>query len=343
MSQLMTLELTLAPNWAYEGTVDVCYVEASGSERSYGTLAQGSTMNRETYSGHLWHVREHNSRELLMSIRAQLPADGSVYQRAVIGANDDGLDPLRSAMWLMGRAPRERLLAAVSILIRVVGNVLKDPSDPKFRSLRTSNPKVSEVLDIPGVLAFLSCTGFEQVFVDGEPRLALPEGGHSTASLETSAAQLKRLDALLKGLPPPRESLASMQASASSTAAAAAATDEPSHRCAACGVGIENDLRRKMAAGSSEIGGWRSHQWNGGGEYRYHCSKCNVDICAKCYDVWKASNASGGGSGTSAIVHPATCTFSIEAPITTHWGGNGYGVMPAPPPVSSRNRRGPWG
>ena len=57
MATLMTLELHYPTNWAYEGEVDVLYCDGS-SETSYGRLAQGQTMSRETYEGHRWAVRE---------------------------------------------------------------------------------------------------------------------------------------------------------------------------------------------------------------------------------------------------------------------------------------------
>ena len=52
---LMTLELHYPSNWAYEGTVDICYVDGN-AEKSYGQLQQGSYMSRETYAGHRWHM-----------------------------------------------------------------------------------------------------------------------------------------------------------------------------------------------------------------------------------------------------------------------------------------------
>ena len=60
MATLMTLELHYPTNWAYEGEVDVLYCDGS-SETSYGRLAQGQTMSRETYEGHRWAVREANN------------------------------------------------------------------------------------------------------------------------------------------------------------------------------------------------------------------------------------------------------------------------------------------
>ena len=90
MAELMTLELHCPTNWAYEGEVDVLYSDGSG-EMSYGRLAQGQTMSRDTYPGHRWVVREASSRELLMSIVASRPAGG---QRQIITINSDGgLDP----------------------------------------------------------------------------------------------------------------------------------------------------------------------------------------------------------------------------------------------------------
>ena len=354
---LMNLELHYATNWAYEGQVDVLYVDTgTGGEKSYGQLAQGSYMTRETYAGHTWNVREVGSRELLMSVVAKPnPAGGP--QIVQIGS-EASLDPLKAAVWRMGRAPREPLLAAVGTLSRILTNVIKNPDEAKYRSLKATNAKVAAALDVPGTLALLGSAGFEQSYVDGEPRLVLPSG-RPTAPIEAANAQLTRLDCLLTGKPPPTESLASMQASHQATtnaqsSANAAAASEPSHRCSACGKGINNDLRKQLAAGSNEIGGWRSHQWNGGGEYRFHCSKCNVDLCSICYDKWKAGNnhassssaaidisdgGGGGGVGGSSI-HPLTCQFTIEAPIETHWGNT---PRPPPPPVNSRNRRGPWG
>ena len=372
MSTLMTLELHFPSNWACEGSVDVLYLDtATGNERSYGQLSQGAMpMLRETYPGHTWIVRENVSRELLMSIVASPPAGGGP-QIVSIGGSSDTKDPLKASVFSLGKAPRELLLKTVELLSKVLANVLKDPSEPKYRSLRAANEKIAAALDLPGTLSFLGCAGFEQSLADGEAKLVLP-ASRPLAPVESAAAQLKRLDALLKGLPPPSESTASLQAAAAATtaasaAASAAAHEEPSHRCNACGGGIENDLRRKLN-GSGEIGGWRTNQWGGGGEYRFHCSKCNVDLCSSCYDRWKLGRAGASGAGSSAAgatqgagsslldvsdstgavggaaIHPLECSFTIEAPITNSWGGSSYGPgMPPPPPVNRHNRRGPWG
>lgn len=357
MSTLMTMELHFPSNWACEGSADVLYLDATTStEHSYGTLSQGGMpMVRETYPGHTWIVRESVSRELLMSVVASAPAGGGP-QIVSIGSIET-LDPLKASVFSLGKAQREPLLKTVKLLSKVLTNVLKAPSDERFRSLRAANEKIAAALDVPGALALLGCAGFEQSFANGEVKLVLPMS-RPLAPIENAAAQLKRLDALLRGLPPPAETMVSMQATAAATAAAnsaasAAAHEKPSHRCSACGSGIENDLRRKLS-GSGEIGGWRTNQWGGGGEYRFHCARCNVDLCSSCYDKWKLGRgAAAGGSmrdvsdssgAVGAVIHPLECSITIEAPITNIWGGSSYGPgLPPPPPVNRHNRRGPWG
>jgi|EP00908_Phaeocystis_cordata_P006770 hypothetical protein len=336
MTELMTLELHYPSNWAYEGEVDVLYCDPNnGAETSYGRLSQGQVMVRETYPGHRWVVRESTSRELLMNIVASRPGAGP---HTVTIGSDGGLDPLKAAIWRMGRAPREVLLKANGVLLKLLQNILGNAAEPKYRSLRAANPAIAATIDVPGVIALLTCCGFEQTVESGEARLALAPG-RPLPPLQDAVAQLQRLHNLMHGLPPPPESLSSMQQTASATAASSSAASssaaaEPSHRCSACGGGIQNDLRRALA-GSNEIGGWRSHNSFMQGEYRFHCETCNKDLCAKCYDQWK-----GGAAG----VHPLQHSLSIVAPIENAWGGSSYGnSMPAPPPVTSRNRRGPFG
>ena len=149
MAELMTLELHYPTNWAYEGEVDVLYSDGSG-EMSYGRLAQGQTMSRETYPGHRWVVREAASRELLMSIVSARPAGGGAQPQCITIGSDGGLDPLKAAVWRMGRAPREPLLKATEVLLKLLQNVLANPAEPKYRTLRISNPTVTATVDVPG-------------------------------------------------------------------------------------------------------------------------------------------------------------------------------------------------
>ena len=360
MASLVTLEVHYPYNWACEGTADLLYCDAATGEKSYGSISQGSSKQQETYPGHQWSIREMRSRQLLSSIIAREQNDGGP-QVVMIGEEHRGRDPLQDAVWQMGRAQREPLLKAVELLLKLLGNVLSDPAEAKFRAIRPGNERIRSALDVPGVLALLSCSGWEQSYVHGEAKLLLPEG-RPLAPLEGALAQLRRLDALMKGLPVPGEAAGSQDGGGAAATTTQAVAEEASHRCAACGKGIENDLRRRLA-GNTEVGAWRTNPWGGGGEYRFHCPRCNQDLCSACYDVWKlqqqghasgvldisdastssAGQPSGSADTPRAPVHPLTCTLTIEAPITNSWGGSSYGPGRPPPPVNRRNRRGPWG
>ena len=327
----ITLDLLYPSNWSAEGSVELLYLDASsGAETSYGELAQGGSKSQESFVGHRWLLREKTSRELLMSVVAARAPDGSRFQHVVV--RSDCADPLRAAVWRLGSSPREVLLPTSALLIKIVSNITANPAEPKYRTINAI--KMASALNVPGVLALLTNTGFEQ-HVDGDvPRLILAPT-RPTAPLHDALGLLRRLDAILNGRPLPQESLTSMQATQQAAQAArvsSSAADAPSHRCESCGNGIENDLRRKLA-GSGEIGGWRTHDAVGSGEYRFHCDRCNVDLCAKCYDRYK------GGEATHDHSHQLT----IIAPITTPWGGSSYGPPPAPPAFNPSKRRGPWG
>ncbi|KAL1507946.1 hypothetical protein AB1Y20_007550 [Prymnesium parvum] len=334
MESVVTLEFHFPSSWAFEGTVDVLWCDR-GNEVSYGRLSQGSSMPRDTYEGHTWLVREAISREVVCAVVARRPDAPGRPQLVTIGAHD-GSDPLRTAVCALGRAPHELLVQSVPVLSKLLENICRAPHEPKYRTLRLSNPTIRNTLETPGALALLRFSGFEERPECGQ--LAL-EAATPLRNLEDSLAQLQRMRALLQGLPPPKESLHSLRTGVDAANASSSTSngrpDEPSHRCSKCSKGIHNDLRRALA-GNGEVGGWRSHDFVGTGEFRYHCGACDQDLCSACYDMYKAGNTR---------VHPPEHFGSIEivAPITTPWGGNGYGVPPAPPPYNPRNRRGPWG
>ncbi|PSN55935.1 Peptide-N(4)-(N-acetyl-beta-glucosaminyl)asparagine amidase [Blattella germanica] len=73
--------------------------------------------------------------------------------------------------------PEELYLETTSVLLRLVDNVIKDPSNPKYRSIRLGNPTVANKL-LPAVGA-MECL-FEMGFKEGEDSLVLP----SNTSLE---------------------------------------------------------------------------------------------------------------------------------------------------------------
>ena len=71
-----------------------------------------------------------------MSVVAARPAGGGAQPQRVTIGSDGGLDPLKAAVWRMGRAPREPLLKATEVLLKLLRNVLGSPVEPKYRTLR---------------------------------------------------------------------------------------------------------------------------------------------------------------------------------------------------------------
>ena len=323
---LVTLEFHFSNNWSHEGEAVVYY--CGDSEQEYGRVVQGATYTQQTYVGHRWRVREARSRVILHEVVAQPASTVTIVE---VGAAPPAHDPLRAALWRMGKAPREPLVKAAATLTKLLENAKRD--DPKYRSVRVSNPAIASVLDgVPGALALLVAAGWEQLnagSADAEARLVLRA---AYGPLDDALLELKRLHALMHGLPPPGAPAAPPPPPPSAAASSSSDAADASHRCGHCRRGIQNDLRQQMRRGSSQIDGWRTHDYIGGGEFRFHCERCKVDLCDKCYDKWK---------GGDAAVHPQACQLSIEAPITTPWGSSGYGAPPAPPPF--KGRRGPFG
>uniref|UniRef100_A0A7S4B2L3 PUB domain-containing protein n=1 Tax=Chrysotila carterae TaxID=13221 RepID=A0A7S4B2L3_CHRCT len=320
---LVTMRFVFPRNQALEQRAQLLWCDDSGARREqfYADIAQGGELEQLSHQGHRWVLREAASRELLLSVTARLPAGGGGSVQYIVIAADGGAvtDPLRAALWRMGTSPREHLTVVCPTLLKLVNNILSKPQEPKYRSIRMANPSIGPLFRVDGCAELLRLAGFKECTdSEGEKRLVCEEGT-CLSSMEDAAVQLKRLHALIIGLPPPPETLRSMQqsatAAASSVAAASAdATAQPSHRCHKCKAGIDNDLRRQMA-GSGEVGGWRSHGYIGPGEYRFHCDECNVDLCSKCYDKWK-----NGDRGDLTKIFLATyrdsCTLCvISAPL----------------------------
>uniref|UniRef100_A0A6S9R9A3 PUB domain-containing protein n=2 Tax=Chrysotila carterae TaxID=13221 RepID=A0A6S9R9A3_CHRCT len=264
---LVTMRFVFPRNQALEQRAQLLWCDDSGARREqfYADIAQGGELEQLSHQGHRWVLREAASRELLLSVTARLPAGGGGSVQYIVIAADGGAvtDPLRAALWRMGTSPREHLTVVCPTLLKLVNNILSKPQEPKYRSIRMANPSIGPLFRVDGCAELLRLAGFKECTdSEGEKRLVCEEGT-CLSSMEDAAVQLKRLHALIIGLPPPPETLRSMQqsatAAASSVAAASAdATAQPSHRCHKCKAGIDNDLRRQMA-GSGEVGGWRSH------------------------------------------------------------------------------------
>jgi len=82
---------------------------------------------------------------------------------------------------------------STSILIKLLSNVTKDPSNAKFRRIRMTNPKIAEALQAPAAIEFLALCGFEKD--QEEDYMCLPklEGAEGSA-------QLTRLQSALHAL-----------------------------------------------------------------------------------------------------------------------------------------------
>ena len=119
------------------------------------------------------------------------------------------------------RAAGEPGAAALAMAQKLIGNVLAKQDDPKFRRVKTSNPKLQAALfSIPGGRELMRAAGFEDEA--GGDELVLP----ANASLVTLRLRLHAIDEALKpaaappSAPPPR-------AAASPARAAPAAAPPP--------------------------------------------------------------------------------------------------------------------
>ena len=60
--------------------------------------------------------------------------------------------------------PPEVTKSAAEILVKLIGNVIRDPSNLKFRSVRLANPVIeSKLLVASGAFEILFSVGFEEV------------------------------------------------------------------------------------------------------------------------------------------------------------------------------------
>ena len=71
-----------------------------------------------------------------------------------------------STVDLLKDNPAEVTKEAAEILIKLLNNVLRDPNNIKYRSIRLSNPKIeSKLLIATGAFEILFSVGFEEVFL----------------------------------------------------------------------------------------------------------------------------------------------------------------------------------
>uniref|UniRef100_A0A6S9TRE4 PUB domain-containing protein n=1 Tax=Chrysotila carterae TaxID=13221 RepID=A0A6S9TRE4_CHRCT len=90
---------------------------------------------------------------------------------------------------MLSEARIGELDAAHAVLVKLLGNIVANPSEPKYRRLKTSNAKISALLATRGVRAFLIGCGFVE---ESTEALVLPD----TADAAAVANGLDALDAM---------------------------------------------------------------------------------------------------------------------------------------------------
>jgi hypothetical protein len=83
-------------------------------------------------------------------------------------------------------------------LQRLLMNIVADPSEPKFRRVRKSNPTISRlVVGVPGAIDVLRAAGFVE---EGAEHLVLPQGNPLDPTEEVAALVTEALAALQDSL-----------------------------------------------------------------------------------------------------------------------------------------------
>lgn len=94
---------------------------------------------------------------------------------------------------------RQRMQKVVSFLQKIIGNLMKDPLEPKFQSLRLGNPKIQSLVQEWGALQFLKIVGFEEELIvfNGSSESATRDYCLVLKSLPVNQALCKRSLAVL--------------------------------------------------------------------------------------------------------------------------------------------------
>ena len=99
-------------------------------------------------------------------------------------ADDKGIAYLERAVRSLPLNPRDRYLICVKTMLKIVGNIIKNPADTKFHSLRVSNKTIQvKIAQVRGAVDFLRAHGFAQVEREGATYLELAAVGEAEVAL----------------------------------------------------------------------------------------------------------------------------------------------------------------
>lgn len=212
---LEVLNSTTAP-------IDVFWVDYLGREEWKGSAAPGGTWTQITYVGHPWTFRSQGGQVLLHYVpfrvipttdqcRTVTRQSGEALQRFSIlspsysssakGLVCDIVDPIfpfpatkiqsvnKALEWCYQQMERER--SSPHVLLKYLNNILKDPSEPKYRQIRTSNKRFWNGVWIKAGRGVLHALGFEE-------KGAYVEMGPATGALSTE--RVKQVSSAVHGL-----------------------------------------------------------------------------------------------------------------------------------------------
>merc|ERR1712228_1065420 len=104
-----------------------------------------------------WHKRHEQYDKIDIAKREQIEQN-----RLKTTASIDS--PNKALSVLFQRYGEDKAKLTISVIAKIVGNILKHPKDGKYRKLNLSNPKIMESIVTPlGALKFFEFLGFEQV------------------------------------------------------------------------------------------------------------------------------------------------------------------------------------
>ena len=211
---LEVLNSTTAP-------VDVFWVDYLGREEWKGSAAPGGTWTQQTWIGHPWTFRAQGGQVLCHYVPFRVipttdqcrtvTKQGKALQRFSIlspsysssakGLLCDIVDPIlpfpatkiqsveKALEWCYLQMERER--SSPHVLLKYLNNILKDPSKPKYRQIRTSNKRFWNGVWITAGRGVMHALGFEE-------KGAYVEMGPATGAL--SAERLKQVSKAIHGL-----------------------------------------------------------------------------------------------------------------------------------------------